>query len=638
MSHDSSKVLGRISGPGDLKQLSPADRVQLAREIRERICRVVSRNGGHFGSNMGVVELTIALHTVFESPLDKIVWDVSHQCYPHKLLTGRGEVFDSLRTYEGMSGFCHKDESEHDTAYAGHAGTATSIALGIASGRAALGADRHVVSVVGDASIVTGMTLEALNHAGWIGERMIVVLNDNGMSISYPVGGLHKALTAVRGTGTPESNPYRPRGPQDLSPDLAGLDVGGFFERLGLDYVGPVDGHDTEALIAALEQVKGRGGPTLLHVHTRKGHGWEPAIEDPITWHAAKGFWREPDDDRAQAAPLAPNAPRRPSWTQAFSRALIDAAGEDPRVVAITAAMPGGTGLDAFDKQFPDRCYDVGICEQHATGFASGLRLAGLKPVLAIYSTFLQRGYDQVVHDLAIQGNPAVLAMDRGGLVGDDGVTHQGLFDIAYLRCIPDLVLASPQDEPELRAMLRWALRGERIVGLRWPRDTVPEPLEREAPPIELGKGRVVRGGEGDAAFFAYGAMVQHALEASHLLSHRGLATSVVNARFAKPIDVELLVQQLERHEVVITVEDHAEEGGFGSACAQAVLARRPDLVGRLRIAGVPDQFVHHGARPLQLRDAGLDAAGLALRVETALRASAPARLRSVALLSSPAG
>ncbi len=622
MSSGSPSVLGRISGPKDLKPLSPAERAQLAREIRERICRVVSKNGGHFGSNMGVVELTIALHTVFDSPEDKIVWDVSHQCYPHKLLTGRGEVFGTLRTYEGMSGFCHKGESEHDTAFAGHAGTATSIALGIATADAALRRERHVISVVGDASIVTGMTLEALNHAGWVGERLIVVLNDNGMSISYPVGGLHKALTAVRGTGTPESNPYRQRGPQDLSPDIAGLDVGGFFERLGMHYVGPVDGHDTEALIAALQGVKDRAGPILLHVHTRKGHGWDPAIEDPITWHAAKGFL-EPDDARAQAAPSG--APKRPSWTQAFSKALIDLAHEDPRVVAITAAMLGGTGLDAFDKEFPDRCYDVGICEQHATGFASGMRLAGLKPVLAIYSTFLQRGYDQVVHDLAIQGNPAVLAMDRGGLVGDDGVTHQGLYDISYLRCVPDVVLASPQDEAELRAMLRWAVRGESIVGLRWPRDTVPEPTG-ETPPIELGKGRVVRGGEGDVAFFAYGAMVQHSLEASQLLAHRGLAATVVNARFAKPIDVELLVEVLERHDVVMTVEDHSVAGGFGSACAQAVLERRPDLVARLRIAGVPDAFVHHGARPLQLRDAGLDAVGLADRIEAALRVGAPRR------------
>lgn len=634
MSSGSSTILGRISGPKDLKSLSPADRVLLAREIRERICRVVSKNGGHFGSNMGVVELTIALHTVFDSPEDKIVWDVSHQCYPHKLLTGRNEIFGSLRTYGGMSGFCHKGESEHDAAFAGHAGTATSIALGIATGDAALGRKRHVVSVVGDASIVTGMTLEALNHAGWVGERLIVVLNDNGMSISYPVGGLHKALTAVRGTGTLQSNPYRQRGSQDLSPDIAGLDVAGFFERLGLSYVGPVDGHDTEALIAALEAVKQRTGPVLLHVHTRKGHGWEPAIEDPITWHAAKGFFDEPDDARAQAAPPPANAPKRPSWTQAFSQALIDLAQEDPRVVAITAAMPGGTGLDAFDKQFPNRCYDVGICEQHATGFASGLRLAGFKPVLAIYSTFLQRGYDQVVHDLAIQGNPVVLAMDRGGLVGDDGVTHQGLYDISYLRCIPDLVLAAPMDEPELRAMLRWAVRSERIVGLRWPRDTVPEPAS-DTPPIELGKGHVVRGGEGDVAFFAYGAMVQHALDASHLLAHRGLAATVVNARFAKPVDVDLLVEVLERHDIVLTVEDHSVAGGFGSACAQAVLERRPDLVGRLRIAGVPDAFVHHGARPLQLRDARLDAAGLAARVEEALRAAAPRRRQT--LVASPA-
>jgi 1-deoxy-D-xylulose-5-phosphate synthase len=620
----SSTVLGRITGPGDLKGLTPADRVELAREIRERICQVVSKNGGHFGSNLGVVELTIALHTVFDAPLDKIVWDVSHQCYPHKLLTGRGAAFDTLRTYDGISGFCHKGESEHDVAFAGHAGTATSIALGIAAGDVALGVTRQTVSVVGDASLVSGMTLEALNHAGHLGAPVLIILNDNGMSISFPVGGLHQALSAVRGTGAPAANPYTARDEQHVP---GGPDAGGFFERLGLHYVGPIDGHDTEALIATLAQLKGRPGPTLLHIHTRKGHGWEPSIEDPITWHAAKSFY--PPANAANAAPgPAPGAaaPKRPSWTQAFSRALIDLAHEDPRVVAITAAMLGGTGLDAFDKQFPARCFDVGIAEQHGTGFASGLRLAGLRPVFAVYSTFLQRGYDQVVHDVAIQGNPMVLAMDRGGLVGDDGVTHQGLFDISFLRCIPDVVLAAPADEPDLRAMLAWAVRSERIVGLRWPRDTVPEPLQRQAAPIELGRGRLIRGGEGDVAFFAYGAMVQHSLEATHLLAHQGITASVVDARFAKPIDVALLVDMLERHELVVTVEDHAQEGGFGSACAQAVLARRPDLVGRLRIAGVPDAFVHHGARPLQLRDAGLDPAGLVERARQGLRAGRPHR------------
>jgi 1-deoxy-D-xylulose-5-phosphate synthase len=622
MTHPSSTVLGGIVGPQDLKRLGPDQRRALAHELRERICRVVSKNGGHFGSNMGVVELTIALHTVFDSPHDKIVWDVSHQCYPHKLLTGRNDAFDTLRTYGGTSGFCHKGESEHDTAFAGHAGTATSIALGIAQAAAHGAPDRHVISVVGDASLVTGMTLEALNHAGWLRSKLLIILNDNGMSISFPVGGLHRSLTAVRPTGTPEANPYAPRGPEGLPADVADLDVEPFFRRLGLRYHGPVDGHDTEALIDALRALKDQDGPTLLHIHTRKGHGWEPAIDDPITWHAAKGFYKEHKEHErpVQGATTHFAAPaKRPSWTQAFAKALTDLASEDPRVVAITAAMLGGTGLDAFARVHPGRCYDVGIAEQHAAGFASGLRVAGLRPVLAIYSTFLQRGYDQVVHDLALQGNPCVLAMDRGGLVGDDGVTHQGLYDIAYLRCVPEVVLLAPSDEPELRAMLRWATRSERVVGLRWPRDTVPEPLERDPAPIVLGKGRIVRGGEGDVAFFAYGAMVPLALEAAHLLSHQGLTSTVANARFAKPIDADLLIELLQAHDLVLTCEDHSQEGGFGSACAQAVLERRPDLLPRLRIAGVPDVFVHHGARPLQLRDAGLDPEGLVARVRAAL-------------------
>lgn len=623
MPQPSNSVLARISGPQHLKGLTPEERVTLARELRERICQVVSKNGGHFGSNLGVVELTIALHTVFDSPKDKLVWDVSHQCYPHKLLTGRNEGFDTLRTYEGTSGFCHKGESEHDTAYAGHAGTATSIALGIAAADVVWGLDRHVVSVVGDASMVSGMTLEALNHAGWIDARLLIILNDNGMSISFPVGGLHHALTAVRGTGQPGQNPYTPRH-QDTMLPRGDQDVKPFFESLGLRYEGPVDGHDTEALIATLRAIKDRPGPTLLHIHTRKGHGWDPSIQDPITWHAAKGFLKDSATPTPPApAPAAPKGPARPSWTQAFTKALIDVAKEDPRVVAVTAAMLGGTGLDGFARAFPERTFDVGIAEQHGVGFGSGLRLGGLRPVLAIYSTFLQRGYDQVLHDLAIQGNPAVLCMDRGGLVGDDGVTHQGLFDIAYLRCIPDLVLCAPSDEPELRAMLRWAVKSERIVGLRYPRDTVPEPFEQE-PQIRLGKGRLVRGGEGDIAFFAYGAMVPHALEAADLLAQDGLRVSVANARFAKPVDADLLIDLLERHDVVVTVEDHAREGGFGSACVQAVLDRRPELAGRLRIAGVPDAFVHHGARPLQLRDAGLDAPGLAARALAALLTRQP--------------
>jgi 1-deoxy-D-xylulose-5-phosphate synthase len=623
-----ASLLSRIAGPHDLKALTTDERVQLARELRERICQVVSKNGGHFGSNLGVIELTIALHTVFDSPRDKIVWDVSHQCYPHKLLTGRNEEFDTLRTYGGMSGFCHKGESPHDTAFAGHAGTATSIALGIAAGDAQQGFKRHVISVVGDASLASGMTLEALNHAGWLRTRCLIILNDNGMSISFPIGGLHRALTAVRGTGVPESNPYAPRAEERA--DLAGLDAKGFFERLGLRYVGPIDGHDAEGLIATLEQVKDLDGPTLLHIHTRKGHGWDPSIADPITWHAAKGFLETKKTTDALATPAAASGPKRPSWTQAFSKALIDLAREDPRVVAITAAMPGGTGLDAFARALPERCYDVGICEQHGVGFGSGMRVAGLRPVLAIYSTFLQRGYDQVVHDLAIQGNPALLCMDRGGVVGDDGVTHQGLFDIAYLRCIPEVTLAAPADEPELRAMMRWAVDSDRIVGLRWPRDTVPETFDDE-PTIELGKGVMVHGsGEGDVAFFAYGALVATALEAARQLEADGAHASVANARFAKPVDADLLVELLETHEVVITVEDHSIEGGFGSACAQAVLAKRPELAGGLRLAGVPDAFVHHGARPLQLRDARLDVAGLVGRAREALAAAHRGTLRAL--------
>lgn len=622
-------LLRRLKGPEDVKALGPAERQELAREIRDRICRVVSANGGHFGSNLGVVELTIALHTVFDSPLDKLVWDVSHQCYPHKLLTGRYDVFDTLRQYGGMSGFCHKAESDHDTAFAGHAGTASSIALGIAKGFELAHQDRHVVAVVGDASIASGMTFEALNHAGWLKTRLLVILNDNEMSIAHPVGGLHHYLNRVR------MAPLYSELKQDIEKIVdripvvgrrvhdglhhllegvkAGLIPGHLFEDLGLKYYGPIDGHDVEGLIAALRDVKDQSRPVLLHVLTKKGAGWAPALEDPVKWHAAKTFLPEDKEKEARKAKAAaPSEAPRPRWTAAFADALIALAKDDPKVVAITAAMPDGTGLDKFAKIFPDRCFDVGICEQHGTGFASGLRIAGQKPVFAVYSTFLQRGYDQLVHDVAIQGNPVVFAMDRGGLVGDDGVTHQGLFDIAYMRCIPNVALLAPKDGPELISMLRWSIAEEKIAGIRYPRNAVPRDLDGgRCAPIELGKGERLRGGTGDVAFFAYGAMVELSLAASDLLRRDKIEASVYNARFAKPIDAELLREALESHDVVFTVEDHTRVGGFGSACAEAILDLKPELASKLRILGVSDVFVDHGERSLQLRDHGLDAEGL---------------------------
>jgi 1-deoxy-D-xylulose-5-phosphate synthase len=622
-------LLRRLRGPDDLKSLGAEERKELAREIRDRICRVVSANGGHFGSNLGVVELTIALHTVFDFPKDKLIWDVSHQCYPHKLLTGRYDAFPSLRQYGGISGFCHKAESEHDTAFAGHAGTATSIGLGIAKGFELAAIDRHVVSVVGDASIASGMTLEALNHAGWLKTRLLVILNDNEMSIAHPVGGLHHYLNRVR------MAPLYSELKQDIQKMVdripvvgrrvheglhhllegvrAGLIPGHLFEDLGLKYYGPIDGHDVEALIAALRDVRESKRPVLLHVLTKKGAGWAPALEDPVKWHAAKAFLPEDKEKEALKAKAAsPNELPRPRWTAAFADALIALAHEDPKVVAITAAMPDGTGLDKFGKVFPGRTFDVGICEQHGTGFASGLRLAGMKPVFAVYSTFLQRGYDQLVHDVAIQGNPVVFAMDRGGLVGDDGVTHQGLFDIAYMRCIPNVVCLAPKDGPELAAMLRWAVNEGKIAGIRYPRNTVPKDMDGgRCAPIELGKGEKLRGGTGDVALFAYGAMVELSLAASDLLRREKIQASVYNARFAKPVDVALLREALENHDVVLTLEDHTRTGGFGSACLEAIVDSRPELAGKIRILGVSDAFVDHGERSLQLRDQGLDAEGI---------------------------
>jgi 1-deoxy-D-xylulose-5-phosphate synthase len=626
-------VLESIRGPADLKSLDAAGRARLAGELRQRICEATSRHGGHFGSNMGVVELTIALHTVFESPHDKIVWDTSHQCYSHKMLTGRtAELLEGLRTYGGPSGFCHKGESEHDTAFAGHAGTALSIALGISRGFEAAGSPRCAVGVVGDASLASGMTLEALNHAGWLKTRALFVFNDNGMAIEYPVGGLHEAFQALRPWVThPERHAAGEEPGALLERKRAGLEeararVARIFEQFGLRYVGPIDGHDVEALIEALRAVKDLPGPTLLHIHTRKGAGWDPALDDPVAWHAAQGF--------LLPSPATKKLTKARSWTQAFTDIMLELAAEDERVVAVTAAMLGGTGLQKFADRYPQRTFDVGICEQHGAGFASGMTLTGLKPVLAVYSTFLQRCYDQILHDVAIQGNPLVIAMDRGGLVGADGVTHQGLFDISYLRCIPDLVLCAPKDEPEMRAMLRWAVNSGRIVGIRWPRANVPAPLAETTEPIELGQGEVVAVGDGSAAILAYGAMVELALQARALLQEDGISLTVANARFAKPIDLFLLEALLESHEVVVTAEDHTATGGFGSACLEEAAKLVPEHVGKLRLAGVADAFVHHGARELQLRDAGLDAAGLAARVKAALAARPLRRAIAVPELS----
>ncbi|MCA8924806.1 MAG: 1-deoxy-D-xylulose-5-phosphate synthase [Planctomycetes bacterium] len=618
----SSPILPRIHGPRDLKGLDAAQRATLVEELRGRICEVVSNQGGHFGANMGVVELTVALHTVFDSPRDRIVFDTSHQCYPHKLLTGRGEAFETLRTYGGLSGFCHKGESEHDTAFAGHAGTAVSIGLGIARAKHAQGSDEHTIAVVGDASLQSGMTLEALNHSGWLDEaRYLVVFNDNGMSIDYPTGGLHATLQELRPwasapelSGGEDAAAIEARKAAERGTSAARVEQ--FFTHLGLDYVGPIDGHDVEALIAACTELKERTGPVLLHIHTRKGQGWAPALVDPVAWHAAKNFYPPAP---APAQPKAAAQPKAKSWTDVFSEAMLALGAEDPQVTAITAAMPGGTGLKAFSERHPERFYDVGICEQHGAGFASGLAFAGLRPVLTVYSTFLQRCYDQVLHDVCLQQNPVVIAMDRAGLVGADGVTHQGLFDIAYLRCIPDIVLMAPSDEAELHAMLRWALESGQVVGLRWPRADAPPSLCATPDPIELGKGQIVANGDGRVALMAYGAMVEVALEARELLAAEGISVTVANARFAKPVDRTLLRSLLESHEVVHTLEDHTVVGGFGSACLEATLHEAPRLASKLRLAGVPDAFVHHGARELQLRDAGIDAEGIAERVRESL-------------------
>jgi len=642
------KHLDKIESPADLAQLGPRERIELAEELRDRIMRVVSKNGGHFGSNFGVIELTIALHSVFDSPLDKIIFDTSHQCYAHKLLTGRHKDFDSLRTHGGISGFCHKEESDHDITYAGHAGTAASIALGLSAGRSLQKKPGHTIAVVGDAAMVSGMTFEALNHAGEIRRPVLIILNDNDMSISYPVGGLHRTLDKIR--TRPLYSSFKREIEQTLD-RLGGLGekvhgslaqlkelakrafIGGaLFEDLGLRYFGPIDGHDTEALIEILADVRKLDEPVLLHILTKKGAGWAPALADPIGWHAARGFLpedqepRETDDEEGKELSVVDAVQSRPRWTKLFEEAIVELAAEDQRVVALTAAMPGGTGLSRFATEFPERFFDVGICEQHGTGFASGLQLAGLHPVFAVYSTFLQRGYDQVLHDVAIQGNPVVFCLDRAGLVGDDGVTHQGLFDISFLRCIPKLVLLAPKDGPELVAMLRWAVASNEICAIRWPRASVPVDLSPICRPIVKGEGEILREGDGQLSFFAYGAMVELCLAAADLLKRGGIRAGVVNARFAKPFPSELLKEVAENNELVLTVEDHVRQGGFGSAALEGLAETAPELLSKLRILGVADHFVDHGARDIQLAEEGLDVAGIVKQAKQALRVNSEAK------------
>ncbi|MGB9722820.1 MAG: 1-deoxy-D-xylulose-5-phosphate synthase [Chloroflexia bacterium] len=603
------RVLDRVNGPADLKRLSWRELRHLVAEIRQELIEVVPQTGGHLASNLGVVELTVALHVVFNSPQDKIIWDVGHQAYVHKLLTGRKARFRTIRQAGGLSGFTQRAESPHDPFGAGHAGTAISAALGIARARDLKGEDFDVVAVVGDGAMTCGLSYEGLNNAGHLNGRLIVVLNDNGMSIAPNVGAISRYLNRLRSSpGYHFLKGWVERFLRRVP--LLGLPILAFLRRLkssfkelliptriweemGFIYIGPVDGHNLRDLIFTLRAARRVQGPVLVHVYTTKGKGYEPAEKDPTNFHG-----------------VAPNGEAKgpaPSYSRVFGQTLVRMAEADPRVVAITAAMPDGTGLVEFSRCFPERFFDVGIAEEHAVTFAAGLATEGFRPVVAIYSTFLQRAYDQIVHDVALQNLPVIFALDRAGIVGDDGATHNGVFDLSYLRHIPNLVVMAPKDECELQRMLWTALEVEGPVAIRYPRGAgVGVPLDEGRVTLPLGMGEVVRRGAGGAlALVAVGSMVYPALQAAELLAREGIEAAVVNARFVKPLDKALLYGLARNFRRIVTVEENVLSGGFGSAVLE-FYERKVLTAGRefLRI-GIPDRFIHHG--PQQEVRASLD-------------------------------
>ncbi|MGO0122558.1 1-deoxy-D-xylulose-5-phosphate synthase [Desulfothermobacter acidiphilus] len=610
-------VLARVNTPEDVKSLSLAELTELAAEIRTFLIDNLAHTGGHLAPNLGVVELTLALYRVFDFPRDKLIWDVGHQSYVHKIITGRKDRFATLRQLGGISGFPCREESPYDAFGTGHASTAISAALGMAKARD-LSKDRYaVVAVVGDGALTGGMALEALNHAGHLRTDLIVVLNDNEMSISPNVGALANYLSRLR-----SDRAYRrlqeelesltsklPRvGPRlrDLVLRLKGsvkylMIPGMIFEELGFTYLGPVDGHHLPTLISLLERARSLQGPILVHVVTRKGKGFKPAEADPDLYHGVGPF--NPETGELYSSP-------RPTYTEVFGRTLVRLAEEDPRVVAITAAMPAGTGLRLFSQRYPHRFFDVGIAEQHAVTFAAGLAVAGYRPVVAIYSTFLQRAYDQVIHDVCLQRLPVVLALDRAGIVGEDGATHQGLFDLAYLRCIPHITVMAPADENELQHMLKTALELGSPVALRYPRGAgVGVELDSQLMPLPVGRGTVLREGK-EVALVALGNTVVPALRAAEDLASRGVSAAVINARFLKPLDEDLLLRYARLTRWVVTIEEGVLAGGFGSAVAECFAAHGLREVKITRL-GIPDTFVEHGRPEALRRKYGLDAQGI---------------------------
>lgn len=621
------KLLPNIHSPADLRGLSIAQLNQLAAEVRDRIVSVVSRSGGHLASNLGIVELTIALHRVFDFKHDALLFDVGHQAYVHKILTGRNERFDTIRKSGGLSGFPNIDESEYDLFNVGHAGTAIPTAVGMARGATAMKSNRRVVAVVGDASIFNGVAFEGLNQAGTLKRQLMVILNDNSMGIAPTQGGMAEYLAKFRVSPIYEElkkrvKKYLPQVPLVGKATFEALDhlKEGFkatvsphqiFEQLGFVYVGPTDGHDVEHLIELLDAVKDVDHPVLLHVHTEKGRGADFAAAEPTKFHSPKPFKMEGCRVEIQSGGR--------SFTAAFADAVVAVAADDERVHGLTAAMPDGTGMSKFQQTFPERYLDGGIAESGTVDIAAGMCKAGLKPVVAIYSTFLQRAFDQVFQEVVLQKLPVIFALDRAGLVGGDGPVHHGFADIAYLRVLPNMVLMAPGDGEEILESLRLGLKLFAPSAIRYPRDTVPAPLQPEGTsPFVLGRSITLREGS-DATLLAYGSTCRPALDAADLLSNDGIEVRVVNARFAKPIDREMVSQALSRGTPVLTLEEHSVSGGFGSAILETARELGLDAA-QLIMLGMPaDRFIAHGSRVGQLAECGLDAAGIAAAVREAL-------------------
>ena len=610
-----NKILDRVNSPLDLKTLTPQEMNRLAEEIRQLLIEVVAKNGGHLAPNLGVVELTLALHRVFDSPRDKLIFDVGHQAYIHKILTGRKEAFPTLRTYKGLSGFPKRQESEHDAFGVGHSSTSLSAADGIAAARDLKGENYHVAAIIGDGAMTGGMSFEALNHIGDTGRRVIIILNDNEMSISKNVGAMSQYLYQLR---TGETYNKLKHNLENWLGDMKhGDDVlevidrvkggvkylvspGSIFEYLGIKYFGPVDGHDIEALLPMLIAAKREEGPVLIHVVTKKGKGYTPAEERPNEFHGTGPF------DIATGRKISkPGAP--PTYTSVFGKTLVELAKKDKSIVAITAAMPEGTGTNLFAQRFPDRFFDVGIAEQHAVTFAAGLATEGIKPVAAIYSTFMQRAYDQVVHDICMQNLPVKLCMDRAGLVGDDGYTHHGVFDYAYLIPLPNMTVMAPKDENELRHMLLTAMEyNAGPISLRYPRGSgvgvdLSEPLHT----LPIGKAETLREGR-DLTIWAIGSMVTEAEKTADILQAKGIFAGVVNMRFAKPLDEDLLCENAAKTHRIVTMEEGVLKGGTGDAVMETL--NRYGLMHMTAVLpfGIPDEFISQGDKKLLMHDIGL--------------------------------